>query len=168
MDDAPAIGFRRLLKADFYTLSRWHSSPHLIEWWGERKPEQVVVRYGEKLTQPWLRMFIVTLEARDIGFIQTYHAPFVGNGWWPEEIEGTWGIDQFIGEQNLLGQGIGSAFVRRFSDDLLQDPAVKKIITDPSLVNLRAIRAYEKAGFLMVGPIDTPDGKELLMEKWRA
>jgi hypothetical protein len=34
--------------------------------------------------------------------------------------------------------------------------------------NARAIRAYEKAGFAVTGgPLDTPWGRALLMERWR-
>jgi aminoglycoside 6'-N-acetyltransferase len=37
------------------------------------------------------------------------------------------------------------------------------VITDPSVANARAIRAYAKAGFRRHGEVDTPDGRELLM-----
>lgn len=42
---------------------------------------------------------------------------------------------------------------------------MKKVILDTSPDNLRAIAAYEKAGFAQVGLVDTPDGESLLMEK---
>lgn len=57
----------------------------------------------------------------------------------------------------------GTAMVRAFVRRLLDDPAVTRVQTDPAPTNLRAIRCYEKAGFLAVGEIDTPDGRALLM-----
>ncbi len=55
--------------------------------------------------------------------------------------------------------------VKAFSNWLLSQPGVTRIITDPSPTNLRAIRCYEKAGFVKCGVISTPDGAAMLMEK---
>ena len=60
--------------------------------------------------------------------------------------DGTRGIDQFIGEADMLGRGHGSAFIRAFIDRLLANGA-PRIVIDPDPANARAIRAYEKAGF---------------------
>jgi RimJ/RimL family protein N-acetyltransferase len=40
---------------------------------------------------------------------------------------------------------------------------VSSVQTDPSPMNRRAIRCYEKAGFRDVWIVDTPDGEALLM-----
>jgi aminoglycoside 6'-N-acetyltransferase len=37
------------------------------------------------------------------------------------------------------------------------------VVTDPDPRNARAIRAYEKAGFVKDNLVDTPDGIALLM-----
>lgn len=158
--------FRPLTNNDFDILSHWHAEPHIIEWWGEkRSPERVKERYTEKLSHPGIEMYIILIEGREIGFIQAYNAPLVGGDWWPDATPGTWGIDQFIGEPDLLGHGLGSAFVREFSNRLLERDEVRKVITDPSPENKRAIRAYEKAGFQYVEITITPDGPAHLMEK---
>ena len=62
----------------------------------------------------------------------------------------------------MVGCGHGSAFVRAFVDDLLRQ-GTPRVITDPSVANARAIRAYEKAGFRRDREVDTPDGPALLM-----
>ena len=38
-----------------------------------------------------------------------------------------------------------------------------RVVTDPDPANLRAVRAYEKAGFGRDRMVDTPDGPALLM-----
>ena len=38
-----------------------------------------------------------------------------------------------------------------------------RVLTDPDPANIRAIRAYEKAGFRKDRMVDTPDGLALLM-----
>ena len=80
---------------------------------------------------------------------------------------GARGIDQYIGEPDMLGRGHGSAFVRAHCDRLL-DAGAPAIGTDPHPDNKRAIRAYEKAGFAVAGgPLDTRWGRAILMERWR-
>ena len=59
----------------------------------------------------------------------------------------TRGIDQFIGEADMLDCGHGSVFIRAFVGRLLTD-GTPRVVTDPDPANARAIRAYEKAGFL--------------------
>ena len=75
---------------------------------------------------------------------------------------GTRGIDQFIGEPDMIGRGHGSAFIRAFVDRLLA-AGTPRVVTDPDPANTRAIRAYEKAGFRKDRFVDTPDGTALLM-----
>ena len=76
----------------------------------------------------------------------------------------TCGIDQFIGEADMLGLGHGSGFVRAFADQLLA-AGTPRVVTDPDPANVRAIRAYEKAGFRRDRLVDTPDGPALLMTR---
>ena len=80
---------------------------------------------------------------------------------------GARGVDQSIGDPDLVGLGHGSAFVRRHVERLFEAGA-PAVGTDPHPGNRRAIRAYEKAGFAVrSGPLDTPWGLCLLMEQWR-
>lgn len=130
--------------------------------------EEVVQKYSKSISSKYVFPFIVLADGKPVGFIQSYRADLVGGGWWVNEEPGTWGVDQFIGEDQLIGQGYGSMFLREFTDQLLIRSDVKRVISDPDPKNLRAIRCYEKAGFKMLGEVQTPDGPALLMErsKW--
>jgi aminoglycoside 6'-N-acetyltransferase len=75
---------------------------------------------------------------------------------------GTRGIDQFIGEPELIGRGIGSRFVRAFARELL-GRGTPRVVTDPHPANTVAIRAYMKAGFHTIGPRETLWGPVRLM-----
>ena len=71
-----------------------------------------------------------------------------GGGWWEDETDpGVRGIDQSIGEPELLGRGLGTQLVRALVQRLFDDSEVTRVQTDPAPHNLRAIRCYEKAGF---------------------
>ena len=109
------------------------------------------------------------LDAQPIGFAQSYIAFGASGGWWESEIDpGVRGIDQFLAEESLLGNGVGTCLVKALTSLLFEDRNVTKIQTDPSPRNLRAIRCYEKAGFRKVGVITTPDGQAMYMLKERA
>lgn len=98
-----------------------------------------------------------------VGYIQYYDACRVGGGWWPDAKEGTFGIDQFIGDPTLIGKSFGTEIIKTFVSDLFAQENVREIITDPEPKNKRAIRAYEKVGFEAAGEIKTPGGDALLM-----
>ena len=96
-------------------------------------------------------------------FQRPYEANKAGDGWWEDAAEGTYGIDQFIGEPDFLGKGLGTEIIKRFCDLLFKQYGAIEIIADPKPGNLRAVRAYEKAGFCSVGIQQTPDGQALIM-----
>lgn len=64
----------------------------------------------------------------------------------------------------MLGKGHGSAMLRQFTDALFGEGA-PRVIVDPDPANLRAIRAYAKAGFRPIEERDTPFGRVLLMAR---
>ncbi|HEV2124264.1 MAG TPA: GNAT family N-acetyltransferase, partial [Chloroflexota bacterium] len=91
-------------------------------------------------------------------------------GWSPHPFShlprGARGIDQYIGEPQMLGCGHGPAFVREHCNRLLAAD-VPAIGTDPHPGNARAIRAYQKAGFFVASePQETRWGRAILMERW--
>jgi RimJ/RimL family protein N-acetyltransferase len=91
-----------------------------------------------------------------------------GAGWWEQETDpGARGIDQFLANPEQLGQGLGTAMISAFVNQLFQDPTVTKVQTDPSPKNERAIRCYRRVGFVEAGEVITPDGLALLMVKQR-
>jgi aminoglycoside 6'-N-acetyltransferase len=151
--------FRPMTTADLPMIKRWLETPHVSEWWHDAA-EQFELVSGD-LDHPDMAQFIVTSDTRPFAYLQCYNlsAWNVGFGTQPD---GTRGLDQFIGEPDMLGRGHGSAFTRAFADRLLES-GTPRILIDPDPGNARAIRAYEKAGFVRDRLVDTPDGTALLM-----
>ncbi|MES3035394.1 MAG: GNAT family N-acetyltransferase [Gemmatimonadota bacterium] len=165
-DSAARFEFCPLSRADFPQLLTWLRHPHVAEWWPSAQTAAAVEEeFAELLdTGSTTRAYLVRLDGRAIGYIQSYVVMGSGDGWWEDETDpGARGIDQFIGEPTLLGRGIGTAMVRAFVATLFADAAVTQIQTDPDPHNARAIRCYEKAGFHAVTEVVTPDGAALLM-----
>ena len=153
--------FRPLTRADLALVARWRSEPHVIEWWGEPELEAEIEKLGDRRIAMW----IVEHRGRPFAFAQDYDV----HGWDPHPFSylppGSRGIDQYIGEADMVGHGHGSAFVRLHAERLFRDGA-PAVGTDPHPRNARALRAYEKAGFVRVsGPLATPWGEAILMER---
>lgn len=164
-----AIAFLPLQEVHIPLLRQWLKEPHVSEFWQETEDEaEFRQKFLNQLPERGVFPFIISLESTPIGYIQYYEARKVGGGWWPTAKEGTFGIDQFIGEPTFIGRGFGTRIIRQFMQELFQKPNVVEIITDPEPRNKRAIRAYEKAGFRSVGEIETPGGKALLMRAARS
>ncbi|ULL01296.1 GNAT family N-acetyltransferase [Bradyrhizobium sp. I71] len=149
--------FRPMTTADMPLIRRWLDAPHVAEWWHDPETLEFV---GGDLDHPDLAQFIVSKDG-PLAYLQCYQLGEWHLGFGPQPT-GTRGLDQFIGEADMLGCGHGSAFIRAFTDELFAR-GVPRIVIDPSPANARAIRAYEKAGFVPQHVIVTPDGPALLM-----
>lgn len=155
-----AYSFRPMRDADLPMLARWRAMPHVTEWWGDPALEDE----EEELDDPRIATWIVEHEGRPFAYAQDYDV----HGWPDHPFAhlppGSRGIDQYIGEPDMLDRGHGSAFVRAHVARLFAGGA-PAVGTDPHPDNRRAQRAYEKAGFTLASaPLDTPWGRAVLME----
>ena len=151
--------FREMTADDLSMIRRWLDAPHVQDWWGD-PAEQYALVSGD-LDEPAMDQYIVSADGRAFGYLQCYDLTAWNSGF-GEQPKGTRGIDLFIGEADMIERGHGSAMLRAFADERLKRGA-PRVVTDPDPRNLRALRAYENAGFARVGIVDTPDGPSLLM-----
>jgi len=151
--------FREMTADDLPMIKRWLAEPHVSQWWGD-PAEQYELVSGD-LDEPAMDQYIVSADGRDFGYLQCYDLTAWNSGF-GEQPKGTRGIDLFIGEADMIERGHGSAMIRAFVDERLKRGA-PRVVTDPDPENLRALRAYETAGFARVGMVETPDGPSLLM-----
>ena len=151
--------FLPMTTADLPLIRRWLGEAHVREWWGDPDEQFLLVR-GD-LDEPAMDQFIVLAGERPFGYLQCYELTAWNTGLGPQP-EGTRGIDQFIGESDMIGHGHGPAFIRQFVDARFRQ-GLPRMVTDPDPRNARALRAYEKAGFVRDRMVETPDGPALLM-----
>lgn len=144
---------------DLPVVKRWLAMPHVAEWWGNAAEQYELLRTD--LDHPAMDQYIVETDARPFAYLQCYDLTAWNSGFGAQPL-GTRGIDQFIGEPDMIGHGHGSAFIRAFIDGRLA-AGMPRAVTDPDPANARAVRAYEKAGFHRDRMVDTPDGPALLM-----
>ena len=151
--------FRPLSAADLPLVARWLGAPHVAQWWPDSGQLQRICAH---LDDPSIDLFLVHADDRPIGYLQCYDPHAETDHPFADRPPGTRGIDQFIGEADMIDRGHGSRLTRAFVERLFAAGA-PRAVTDPDPANLRAVRAYEKAGFRRERTIDTPWGRTLLM-----
>jgi aminoglycoside 6'-N-acetyltransferase len=152
--------FRPMSAADLPMVRRWLETPHVAQWWHD--PDEQFALVSEDLDHPAMDQFVVMADDRPFAYLQCYNPPAWSNNGLGTHPLGTRGIDQFIGEPDMVDRGHGSALIRSFVDGLLKT-GTPRVVTDPDPENIRAVRAYEKAGFQKARLVNTPDGRALLM-----
>lgn len=163
MSPATPYRFRPVREADLALLARWRAMPEVAAWWGPPGVEAV----ADALADPRIFMWIVEHDGRPFAYAQDYAPHDWDDHPFAHLPRGSRGIDQYIGEPDMLDRGHGSAFVRAHCERLFAAGA-PAVGTDPHPDNRRAIRACEKAGFRIAsGPLDTRWGRAVLMENWR-
>src|SRR5216684_4158856 len=155
---APDYLFRSMTASDLPLVRYWLALPHVREWWGEPE-EQYSLVSGD--LEPAMDQYIFSTAGNPFAYLQCYDLTACHSGFGAHP-PGTRGIDVFIGEPDMIERGHGSALVRCFVDDQLQQGA-PRIVTDPDPANRRAVRAYEKTGFEKDRMVETSDGPALLM-----
>lgn len=160
------IIFKTLIEEHLSLLGKWLNEPHVNEFWQETNDSlKLKHKFIDESPKRGVNSFIIYYNQTPIGYIQSYKADRVGQGWWPGIDPHTYGIDLFIGEHKMIGKGIGTQIIKEFIKTLCEkNPSIKKIIIDPEPNNLRMIHICEKLGFSNKGPITTPNGPAILLE----
>ncbi|MDQ6691224.1 MAG: GNAT family N-acetyltransferase [Candidatus Dormibacteraeota bacterium] len=132
----PALSLRPLAPGDAPELIRILRTPEVARWWGEPEPTFPLGDDAEAVR--W------TIEVDDMvaGMVQ-----------YSEETEPRYrhaAIDIFL-DPAWHNQGVGTQVLRRTVQHLVNSRGHHRVTIDPAVMNTRAIRAYEKAGFRPVG-----------------
>ena len=158
--DPERIGFSPVREEHYPLLRAWLETPHVREWWGD--PDQSLAELREVMDNVAMEALIVELDGKPIAYLQSYDPHLEDDHPYADQPFGTLGLDITIGVPGLLGLGHGSAIIAQFAEQLFEEGAPRLII-DPHPTNARAIRAYEKAGFLPVPHLLGRTGDDVLI-----
>lgn len=169
--DPARLGFLPVEPGHYPLLREWLNAPHMLEWWGDPDQELGFIRdmvEGRDTTRP----FIVTVDAEPVGYIQYW---FLGDHqkeewtkdhpWLLELPPEAIGVDLSIGDADRLGTGIGPAALSSFVG-MLRGLGHETIIIDPDPANIRAVRAYSRAGFRPVPGLQGRTGDDVLIMQY--
>jgi aminoglycoside 6'-N-acetyltransferase len=158
--DLYAYSFRPVTANDLPLLRRWLHGPEVKRWWGNPSEQFGLLRAD--LNEPSMTMRIISFNGRPFAFAQDYEVHS-----WPQTHlahlpQGSRAIDSFIGWPSMIGRGHGQAYLRLLAERLCAEGA-SLVAIDPATDNVRARRAYEKAGFRAKATVATEAGPAVLM-----
>ncbi len=157
------ISFKSLSTSDIKQIYDWTQQPHVKKWWQDPEDwEEFKNKFEDKLISPDRACFVIYIENKSVGYIQTYQANKFPE--WTDQPDGTYGMDLFIGNPNFIGKGFGTEIVKLFVEKIFENSKATRIIINPDVNNIAAIRAYEKAGFKKLHEIKRENDTEILME----
>ncbi|HAU0101608.1 TPA: GNAT family N-acetyltransferase [Legionella pneumophila] len=154
------ISFRRLSEQDFPLLLKWLETPHVKIWWDSDvvwTMDKITRKYGSYVNQYKIEngkkksifAFIIVLEEQPIGYVQYYDARdfllLTANKAF--DLQKIAAIDFYLGEESVLGKGLGSAALAQFVRNVVFQKFDAALVT-PDIKNHSAIACYQKAGFM--------------------
>lgn len=152
--------FREMTAGDLPMIARWLATPEVIEWWGD--PDEQYALVAGDLDNPDMAQWIVSFEGRPFAYAQAYQVHV-----WPQPHfahlpQGSMAVDAFTGEPDMIDAGHGGVFLRALASRLRAEGA-PVVAIDPDEDNLRARRAYARAGFVGDDVVETGEGPAVLM-----
>lgn len=150
--------FIPLTSENFPQMLEWLSKPHVKQWWDDDEDtlEKVALHYGAKDdVEKFILMEVKENAEKPIGYFQYYPA-----------FDGAIGIDQFIVEEDYIDRGVGEKAIKSFIELIIAEKNPKEIVLDPSPENKRAIRCYEKVGFVHYETVKNEDGNLAFMMRY--
>lgn len=172
---------------DYCLMAKWLSTKEVLEYYegcsNSYDLEKVIKKFaprvkGEEPVVPC----IIEHNKKAIGYIQYFRIEpdgyDVGDAINMNNYGYPYGMDLFIGEPDSWNKGIGTIIVKAMISYLFHNVKAEIIFIDPQIWNKRAIRCYEKSGFIPMIVIknrEMHDGEykdSLIMsisfENWRA
>lgn len=140
------LRLRRSNRGDAETIVAWLSQEQVHRWWGGAPVplEEVVEKYtGDRL--PEVVVYVIETAERPVGLIQAWQ-------------DGGCGLDMFIAAEEQ-GGGVGPVAARALAEDLTVR-GWQNLTVDPAVDNVRAVRAWERAGFTPTGERGVDEGRE--------
>jgi RimJ/RimL family protein N-acetyltransferase len=144
-------GFRltRVGQSDLDLLAHWRSDPEVYLWYGGEPPSVDYLREHFVEEKDVVTHCIVHHDQAPLGFLQFYR---YDDPEWRARVgldddAEAWGIDLFIANPADRDCGLGTRLVAGTARWLALEHGAPLVLIDPHVDNLRAVRAYQKAGF---------------------
>lgn len=144
---------------DYQLMAKWLTDEKVLEFYEGRDNafylDRIIETYkplvrGDEPVNPCL----IYYQNFPIGYLQYYALNDLAETdrqmYHLEQTNNVYAIDLFIGETSYWNRGIGTQLLGIFINYLFTVLAADKIVIDPHVDNTRAIRCYEKCGFVKV------------------
>ncbi|SES93022.1 GNAT family N-acetyltransferase [Paenibacillus sp. NFR01] len=160
------LRIRPMNHGDLGLMATWLSDPRVLAFYGDNawSLEAVTAKYGPRIDGSHnVVPCIVEYNLTPVAYIQYYRLQEgeLHDFGYPAD-ESIFGIDQFMGEPDLWGHGIGTTFVSAMLEYLNTHLHAAKVALEVKRTNPRAIRCYEKCGFKRVKNL----AEDMILMEW--
>jgi aminoglycoside 6'-N-acetyltransferase len=157
---------RNMNTNDFDLMLKWLTDPKVLEFY-EESPlnlDKVIRKYGPRIEgDHYVNPCIVEYKNEPIGYIQYYRVQETDlKNYGYKENQNIFGIDQFIGETQLWGNGIGTSMILLMLNYLSENKTASRVVLEVKSNNVRAVSSYKKCGFRKIKEIN----KEQHLMEW--
>ena len=144
---------------DYQKIYNWCQNKDVYEWFEQRilSFDEIKNKYQNKLLLNKQKVFIISLNSKDIGLVQIYHY---------ENKDNIYEYDIFIGENDYLSKGFGKVIINYIDNYIFNTYSAKSIILRPFKRNIRAVKCYQKCGYKIINEYDSTDtlgNKEVIL-----
>ena len=141
---------RPLRDDDAPYIFRWLNNPQVMQYWGglsetlteEESHEWIRDHSGG---EPGVEAFVIQEKGTPVGFIELSGQPDDAN--YRHMVE----LDICIGEPDRWNTGLGTDALKALMRHLFTERGILRIFLQPRVSNARAVRVYEKCGFVKEG-----------------
>jgi len=163
------ITFRQCELADAKLMREWCKQNEYTRHWYYFDKVPRLSTFERKIREKkqlkdW-RFYIVQIDGKDIGYIQSY--PVDGNGNWTKQVkvkECCASIDYFIGDINYIHKGLGKLILLEYIKKQVKPLGFEYALISPDPENTANRNLVEKCGFTYIKtvgvPFDTSKEKE--------
>lgn len=159
------ILIRNLEEQDKTLLLKWLTDKRVLNFWEGQSSVFNLDRIKEDFyNKEKVTRTIIEFQNMPIGYCQFYklNKDDLNEYKYSKTNKTVYGVDQFIGDPNYWGKGIGTTFMKLILEYLTTKKNADVVILDPHTDNLRAIRCYQKVGFKKIKTLlehELHDGK---------
>ena len=156
------IKLRRLnnKEEDYRFLEKWYQEEEIYLNFEQRKlnyDEDKKKYYERTLENSRIPVFMIEYENIPIGIIQYQLVNNENKKLYGLDKNNCYEIDIFIGEVKLHNKGIGKIVINLISDYLFKEKEADLLVMCPLKSNIKAIKCYQKCGFIIVKNFETND-----------
>jgi aminoglycoside 6'-N-acetyltransferase len=151
---------------DFDVMVKWLNDKKVLEFYDEPPSDldRVITKYSPRIEgNHYVSAYIVEYKHERIGYIQHYKyrvEELKKYGYPVDRV--IYGIDQFIGETQLWGKGLGTTIIQMMLNYLNISKGASTVVLDVKKNNARAISCYKKCGFREIKELSN----DLLLMEW--
>ncbi|WP_413303438.1 GNAT family N-acetyltransferase [Bacillus sp. 1P10SD] len=157
---------RVMTHEDLEKMVSWLNDPKVIQYYEERplNQDEVLEKYGPRIEgKHYVSPCIVEFNNKSIGYIQYYEVQETEMKTYGYPLkQHIFGIDQFIGETELWGKGLGTSMIVLMLRYLSKTKGAFTVVLEVKTKNSRAISCYEKCGFRKIKKLNN----DLILMEW--